>query len=154
MNRRSLMHLLLSLSGLSAIATLLPYGEFLSGQNKPKVERTKITNRSQLQQNPAKNFLWPTEIRPFDTNILIRRDSGSLHAFNRICTHLQCLVNYEAQTHQLVCPCHGSRFKSEDGTVVNGPATNPLPIIKVEEDEKGDIYAVGIEGEFGYGRKR
>ena len=27
---------------------------------------------------------------------------------------------------QLKCPCHGSVYKASDGSVVNGPAPNPL----------------------------
>jgi len=27
------------------------------------------------------------------------------------------------------CPCHGSKFAIADGSVVNGPATAPLPAL-------------------------
>jgi Rieske Fe-S protein len=32
------------------------------------------------------------------------------------------------------CDCHGSRFSIEDGTVANGPATQPLPEVTVSLD--------------------
>jgi Rieske Fe-S protein len=152
-NRRVFLRVLIALSGASALAILAPYFQFFTEFRKPKIERTKIGNSEELKPNSAKTFLWPTAIRPFDTNILIRDESGQLHAFNRVCTHLQCILNYDQETQQLVCPCHGSRFNSKDGTVANGPASRSLPIIRVEEDDKGDIYAVEIEGEFGYGRE-
>ena len=77
---------------------------------------------------------------------------GDLYAYNRVCTHLQCLLNYDPGNHQIVCPCHGTFFDANDGTVITGPAPKPLPTIKLEELENGDIYAVEIVGEFGYGR--
>jgi Rieske Fe-S protein len=30
------------------------------------------------------------------------------------------------------CPCHGSRFSITDGSVVQGPATTPLPAYPVK----------------------
>ena len=32
---------------------------------------------------------------------------------------------------QLDCPCHGSVFNATTGAVVNGPASRPLPAVKV-----------------------
>ena len=40
-----------------------------------------------------------------------------------ICTHQGCTVGVEGT--YLVCPCHGSTYTRE-GTVVRGPAENPL----------------------------
>ena len=30
------------------------------------------------------------------------------------------------------CPCHGSRFSSTNGSVVNGPAASPLPTVGIK----------------------
>ncbi|MBD0423777.1 FAD-dependent oxidoreductase [Streptomyces sp. TRM S81-3] len=54
-----------------------------------------------------------------------RDDAGALHAVSARCTHLGCLVGFNAAERAWECPCHGSRFGT-DGHVVQGPATKPL----------------------------
>ena len=55
-----------------------------------------------------------------------RRDDGELVALSARCTHLGCIVGWNAADRAWECPCHGSRFAA-DGTLVQGPATNDLP---------------------------
>jgi arsenite oxidase small subunit len=160
MNRRRFLKLLLTMTGLAALAPLLQYSQFFSYGSKPKIERKNIANISDLKPHSAMIFQWPTETYPYHTNILIRESEGSggaglnhdLFAYNRVCTHLQCLLNFDPGSDQFICPCHGSKFAAKTGDVANGPAQKALPIIELEEDENGDIYAVGVVGEFGYGR--
>jgi glycine/D-amino acid oxidase-like deaminating enzyme/nitrite reductase/ring-hydroxylating ferredoxin subunit len=54
-----------------------------------------------------------------------RDDDGVVHAVSPICTHLYCQVSFNAAERSWDCPCHGSRFAT-DGTVIQGPAVNPL----------------------------
>ncbi|MFI2506386.1 FAD-dependent oxidoreductase [Streptomyces sp. NPDC018972] len=54
-----------------------------------------------------------------------RDDDGTLHAVSARCTHLGCLVDFNAAERAWECPCHGSRFDT-DGKVIQGPATRPL----------------------------
>ncbi|SER60497.1 Glycine/D-amino acid oxidase [Lentzea xinjiangensis] len=55
-----------------------------------------------------------------------RDDDGQLHGVSMRCTHLGCFVRFNAAERSWDCPCHGSRF-DVDGTVLEGPATRPLP---------------------------
>lgn len=55
-----------------------------------------------------------------------RSPEGDLTLLSARCTHLGCLVSFDAADRQWACPCHGSRF-AVDGSVVHGPATRPLP---------------------------
>ncbi|GGU40775.1 FAD-dependent oxidoreductase [Lentzea flava] len=55
-----------------------------------------------------------------------RDPEGQLHAVSLRCTHLGCLVRFNAAERSWDCPCHGSRF-DVDGEVLEGPATRPLP---------------------------
>jgi glycine/D-amino acid oxidase-like deaminating enzyme/nitrite reductase/ring-hydroxylating ferredoxin subunit len=55
------------------------------------------------------------------------RDSdGRLHAVSGRCTHLGCLVAWNAAERTWDCPCHGSRY-TYDGQVIQGPAVKNLP---------------------------
>jgi glycine/D-amino acid oxidase-like deaminating enzyme/nitrite reductase/ring-hydroxylating ferredoxin subunit len=54
-----------------------------------------------------------------------RDDRGVLHAVSLRCTHLGCLLRFNAAERSWDCPCHGSRF-DVDGTVLEGPATRAL----------------------------
>jgi glycine/D-amino acid oxidase-like deaminating enzyme/nitrite reductase/ring-hydroxylating ferredoxin subunit len=54
-----------------------------------------------------------------------RDEQGELHAVALRCTHLGCLLRFNATEQSWDCPCHGSRF-DVDGAVLEGPAVNPL----------------------------
>jgi glycine/D-amino acid oxidase-like deaminating enzyme/nitrite reductase/ring-hydroxylating ferredoxin subunit len=56
---------------------------------------------------------------------LHRDQSGQLTALSARCTHLGCAVAYNDAEQSWDCPCHGSRY-ALDGTVIHGPATEPL----------------------------
>jgi glycine/D-amino acid oxidase-like deaminating enzyme len=43
------------------------------------------------------------------------------------CSHLGCVLSFDADERTWDCPCHGSRF-AEDGSVVSGPASRPVEI--------------------------
>jgi glycine/D-amino acid oxidase-like deaminating enzyme/nitrite reductase/ring-hydroxylating ferredoxin subunit len=54
-----------------------------------------------------------------------RDEAGQPHAVSARCTHMGCLVAFNAAERAWECPCHGSRFDT-DGKVVQGPAVRPL----------------------------
>ena len=51
---------------------------------------------------------------------LVHTPAGLL-ALDKVCTHLDCLLGWNAQSRTFVCPCHGSRFDAE-GDYLAGPA--------------------------------
>jgi ubiquinol-cytochrome c reductase iron-sulfur subunit len=66
-------------------------------------------------------------------------------AFSKVCTHAGCPVGlYQAETHQLVCPCHQSVFDvTAAAKAVFGPATRPLPQLPLAVE---DGYLVASDG--------
>jgi Rieske Fe-S protein len=60
-----------------------------------------------------------------DQQLVVTQPSeGEFRGFDSTCTHLSCQVSGISDT--IDCSCHGSRFSLEDGSVVSGPATEPL----------------------------
>jgi Rieske Fe-S protein len=65
--------------------------------------------------------------------VITQPQAGSFKGFSAVCTHQGCIVD-SISDGIIGCPCHGSEFSIKDGSVVRGPATQPLPpvAIKVE----------------------
>ena len=55
-----------------------------------------------------------------------RDDKGELHIYSAVCTHLGCTLSWNPLEKSFDCPCHGSRFSSVSGNVINGPANSPI----------------------------
>ncbi|MFE7796503.1 ubiquinol-cytochrome c reductase iron-sulfur subunit [Nocardia sp. NPDC057440] len=49
---------------------------------------------------------------------------GEVRAFSAVCPHQGCAVSKIGDT--IECPCHGSKFSIADGSVLRGPAREPL----------------------------
>jgi Rieske Fe-S protein len=66
-----------------------------------------------------------------DQSVVVTQPSqGDFKCFSAICTHQGCPVQ-SVSGGTINCNCHGSRFSIQDGSVVQGPATAPLPEKKV-----------------------
>jgi glycine/D-amino acid oxidase-like deaminating enzyme/nitrite reductase/ring-hydroxylating ferredoxin subunit len=62
-----------------------------------------------------------------------RNENGKLSIRSAVCTHLQCIVEWNRREKTWDCPCHGSRF-SCTGEVLSGPAEEPLKPIEVRDE--------------------
>jgi cytochrome b6-f complex iron-sulfur subunit len=67
--------------------------------------------------------------------IVVRRN-GELTALSAVCTHLGCVVAFEASANTFQCPCHGGKY-DRDGQVIGGPPPLPLEQLTIQvEDDK------------------
>lgn len=64
--------------------------------------------------------------------VIVIRDASGFKAFSASCTHLGCLVKWDREKKELICPCHAAVFDANGG-VVSGPPPSPLPAYKVKE---------------------
>ena len=79
-----------------------------------------------------------------DRQVAIANVGGALHAFDDLCSHLQCsLASGELDEVVIECPCHGSRFDVTTGEAVQGPATDPVDVFEAREE--GDELQVSVE---------
>lgn len=62
-----------------------------------------------------------------------RDEENNLHLCSAVCTHMDCIVDFNKEEKSWDCPCHGSRF-SFDGKVIEGPAIFDLPKRNLKKD--------------------
>jgi Rieske Fe-S protein len=70
--------------------------------------------------------------------VVVQPVAGRFRAFSATCTHQGCTVD-NVTGGMINCPCHGSMFDL-DGTVMGGPATKPLPEVRIKVD--GDTISL------------
>lgn len=70
--------------------------------------------------------------------LLLQPTAGTVVALVAVCTHQGCTVVVDGEA--LFCPCHGSVFSTEDGSVTVGPAEEPLAEFPVEVVD-GEVVA-------------
>jgi Rieske Fe-S protein len=80
-----------------------------------------------------------------DPAILLRTADREVVAFSQQCTHLGCVVYFQADEDRWHCPCHEGNFDTRTGAVLSGPPTRPLGRIDVEIRDDGTIWALEAE---------
>jgi Rieske Fe-S protein len=105
----------------------------------------EIVALDRVPEGEAHLFSYPTSADPA---ILVHLPGGELRAFSQKCTHLGCVVYYQADRGEMECPCHEGHFDADSGAVVAGPPQRPLGRIDVEV-RNGTVWALGAvpEGE-------
>ena len=120
----------LRLATFGAAAAFVALWSIMTGKSKELSEQPVIS-----RINIAK---LGTGIFLFDKYIVVK-SAASLKVFSNKCTHAGCRIN-QVIGDQLVCPCHGSKYDSETGKVLQGPAGLPLSAIPFTTDAKtGEI---------------
>jgi Rieske Fe-S protein len=72
--------------------------------------------------------------------VITQPTKGTFKAFTKVCTHQGCDVN-KVDGGVISCPCHGSQFSIQDGSVQGGPAPRALPETAVKVDGKNVVKA-------------
>ena len=73
--------------------------------------------------------------------IVLRKEDGTLKAFDSKCQHAGCNVQYEGD--KLFCHCHGGTYNL-DGVNIAGPPPRPLVELKVFEED-GLLFVSRLE---------
>lgn len=72
--------------------------------------------------------------------VLVINIEGEPVVLSAMCTHEGCMVTWDKEKAEVLCPCHGGRFDG-DGQVIEGPPPAPLLNLPVRVDD-GKIYVV------------
>jgi len=91
-----------------------------------------VARMSQLASGRAVTFDDPTS---GDPGVLIKLRDGTIVAFDTVCTHAGCTVEYDHRSGYLICPCHGAAFDpAQQAQVIAGPTDQPLAPIPIHVD--------------------
>jgi len=97
-----------------------------------------LTSLAALPVGSAANFTAANG----DPAILVRTGNSKVCAFDAICTHNGCTVEYDPGSQTLICPCHGAQYDPlSHAAVLAGPAPAPLVEIKVKIDGSNIVLA-------------
>lgn len=132
--RRNFLNYLLGTSaGATAIAILYPIFKFISPpQVTEAIQNSMVACKvNELVANSGKIIKFGA--KPV---LLIRTEAGELKALSAICTHLDCVVQYQPETKGIWCACHNGRYNL-NGQNISGPPPRPLEafVVNVRGDD-------------------
>lgn len=137
LNRRRFLDRLLGTGFVSTIVAIAyPVWRYLIPPVSGEPATQSVVAGQASQVKPNSGLLFKFGSKP---GLLIRTPEGELHAFNAICTHLDCTVQYKSDTSQIWCACHNGTYDLQ-GNVVSGPPPRPLERLVV--NQRGDEVVV------------
>lgn len=90
------------------------------------VDTVVAARAGELPMNTGKIFRFGH--RP---GLLVRTAEGEYRAMSATCTHLDCIVQYRPELHQVWCACHNGLFDL-NGRNISGPPPRPLESYDVQ----------------------
>jgi len=80
--------------------------------------------------------------------VIVQLADGSFVAFDAVCTHAGCTVEWDQADRLLICPCHEAVFDPEHAAaVLQGPAPTPLaPLPLVVDAATGTVLLIPAGG--------
>ena len=142
----------------TAVALPIPQAKAQAALARVDYPSNRLANVSELAANEPLDVTYPDENAP---GVLLKLGTrvqggagpdGDIVGFSTVCPHKGFPLTYNADDRTLNCPGHYSRFDCEaGGQQIWGQATQNLPQYALRVDEKGDIYAEGVD-ELLYGR--
>ncbi|MDQ2677708.1 MAG: Rieske (2Fe-2S) protein [Actinomycetota bacterium] len=138
--RRDFTRYLLAASGVFAAGSV-GAAAWASLQRSNTGEPRPIVELSDVPEGTEHLFRYPDDDAPA---ILVHLPGGELRSFSQKCTHLGCVVFWQADQDRLYCPCHEGEFDPRSGDPTAGPPERPLTRIDVEVRD-GTVWALGVD---------
>jgi thiosulfate dehydrogenase [quinone] large subunit len=98
---------------------------------------TKIGPANDVPVGGAASFQDPSS---GDPSLVVQPEAGTFVAFDAVCPHAGCTVQYSNTSRLFVCPCHGSEFNGHTGAVEVGPAQSGLTRLRIAKGSDGQLY--------------
>jgi Rieske Fe-S protein len=131
-----LLNRLLTVTGLAVVATPIVAFFFPAKLEEMPSEPVLVCPQEDLPEQASKTISFGRY------PALVIHTSQGLRAYSAVCTHFACIVKWDADLGQIMCPCHDGFFDPLDGSVITGPPPTALEAIKVEVVD-GQIYIGG-----------
>jgi len=115
----------------------------------PVVAGLKVATVAQVQRRGSMSFTVPSSapapLPAGDPGIVVQLKNGTFVAYDAVCTHQGCTVEWDATDSVLLCPCHGAAFDAAaNARVLAGPTDVPLASLPIVVDTAtGSIYLRG-----------
>ncbi|KAK3424262.1 hypothetical protein EUGRSUZ_F01067 [Eucalyptus grandis] len=158
MGKRQLMNLLLlGAISLPTAGMLVPYATFLAppgrkGAGGGTVAKDAVGNdviAAEWLKNHGPGDRTLTQGLKGDPTYLVVESDKTLatYGINAVCTHLGCVVPWNAAEKKFICPCHGSQYNNQ-GRVVRGPAPLSLALAHADIDDGKVVFVPWVETDF------
>ncbi|MDB6018534.1 MAG: (2Fe-2S)-binding protein [Pedosphaera sp.] len=79
---------------------------------------------------------------PVGAVYLRRTSEGIVEAFNVVCPHAGCFVDFSAERNGFLCPCHNSSFTVAGKINPGSPSPRDLDALPVELRQDGEVWVV------------
>ena len=135
-DRRSFLDVLLAAGFVSTAAAIAyPVSRFLIPPASGEPATASVVAGKAAALKPNSGVIFKFGSKP---GIVVRTPDGDVRAFSAVCTHLDCTVQFKADTSQLWCACHNGTYDL-GGNVVSGPPPRGLEKFVVNlRGEPGD----------------
>lgn len=134
--RRTFLYILAGgLGSMLAVAAGLPLLRFLAPVSGTGEDAQVRLPRTSVK--PGSAHFFESRGKPA---VILQPKPGEYAAFSAVCTHLGCVVQWQEEKGEFLCPCHAGRF-SAAGVVLGGPPPRPLEPLPVAID--GDQLLIG-----------
>jgi Rieske Fe-S protein len=134
-NRRTFLDAVLAVGFVSTAAAIAyPVARYLvpPASGEPATESAVAGKVGGLKPNSGHIFKFGSK-----PGIVVKTSEGEIRALSAVCTHLDCTVQFKADTSQLWCACHNGTYDL-NGAVVSGPPPRGLEQFKVNLRGEGD----------------
>ncbi len=120
-------------SGGNGQVALVPAGEWVA-----------VAAANAIPVGGVLRFVMPTIVG------FVRHTPAGFSALSGTCTHMGCLLSWNAGAHTFDCPCHGGRFTADGTSAPSSPVRyQPLPPINTKVED-GNVW-VYVPSSPGYG---
>jgi Rieske Fe-S protein len=138
--RRRILDAILATGFASTLAAIVyPVWRYLipPASGEPATQSVVAAQSAQVKPNSGLIFRFGSK-----PGLLIRTSEGEVRAFSAVCTHLDCTVQFKADTSQIWCACHNG-FYDLHGNVVSGPPPRPLERLVVNQRGEDIVVSRG-----------